>query len=51
MPAGSRRTVVIGIGVAVDVYTLHLSEYDATKHLLQIVVLIGKGDIGPHLGS
>ena len=48
-PSGTRRTIVEGIGVAVDVDALQLAQNHAPQHLLQLLVLVGEGYVRPNL--
>ena len=48
-PSGTRRTIVEGIGVAVDVDTLQLAQNHTPQHLLQLLVLVGEGYVWPNL--
>ena len=49
LPAGSCRSIVIGIGITVDVDTLQLTQDNTTKHFSQFLVFVGKGYVRPHL--
>ena len=51
LPAGTGRTVIEGIGVAVDVDALQLAENHTLQHLLQFFVLVGEGYVRPYLGT
>jgi hypothetical protein len=51
LPAGTGRTVIEGVGVAVDVDALQLAENHTLQHLLQLLVLVGEGYVRPYLGT
>ena len=51
LPTCSGRSVIIGIGITVDIDALQLAQDDTTQHLLQFLILVGKGYIWPNLST
>ena len=49
LPPRAGGPIVVGVGVAVDVDALHLSEDDAAQHAAQALVLVGERHIGVDL--
>ena len=51
LPTCTGRSVVIGIGITVDIDAFQLAQDDPTQHLLQFLILVGKSYVWPNLST
>ena len=49
LPTSPGRSVIVGIGIAVDIDALELAQNHATQHFSQFLVFVGKGYVWPNL--